>query len=182
MIDNNQQLITFSKDILYLIGSVLGIIGFIRTLKKRDYCSLNYKTDFGNEVEPYLLCLRADMYNLSVSNSQRAIMVEKFSGKTIPAYDSRKDIPATQIERAAFFPIVKEQDFLLIDNHKLEMEPLVFCYEDKYNNKYKQVFSFDKSEIGNEDRIKKVSRSCYNLTKRRYRFMYIWFPLFTKHI
>lgn len=180
MIYNNQSLINLSKDILYLIGSVLGVIGFFRTLKKRDYCSLNYKTDFGNEVEPYLICLKGDIYNLSITNGDRAVFVLKYPSSVIPAFENRKDTPAGSIDRAAFYPILKEQEFIIIDNKDFKMKKMHFHYEDKYSNKYKQTFSFDETEVGNNDRIKRVNRSCYILTKRKYRFLYIWFPLINR--
>jgi hypothetical protein len=180
MVNDEQQVINLSKDILYLIGSVLGIIGFIRTLKKEDYCSLSYKTDFGNEVEPYLICLKGDMYNLSVSNSERAVFVKKYKATVIPAYESRKSVSGSDIDRAAFFPILKEQEFIVIDNNDLKMKKMYFHYEDKFSNKYKQTFSFDERDIGNNDRIKRINHSHYILSKRKFRFLYIWFPITSK--
>jgi hypothetical protein len=175
--DANQQLINLSKDILYLVGSVLGIIGFIRTLKKRDYVSLNYKTDFGNEVEPYVMCLKGDMYNLSISTTDRAVMVQKYPSTASPSFENRKKCFNKYDRRSSFYPIVKEMEFLVIDNKDFEMGKLHFKYEDKYSNHYRQGFTFDNNEIGALDRIKRTSRSCYRLTKRRHRFLYIWFPL-----
>lgn len=177
-----QIIINLSKDILYLIGSVLGIIGFIRTLKKREYCGLNYKTDFGNEVEPYLICLRADMYNLSISNSERAVFVLKYPSNSLPTYEAIKNQASNITVKASFFPILKEGEFLVIDNRNFKMGKIQFNYEDKFQNQYKQQFSFDESEIGSADRIKRANRSCYTLTKRKYRFLYIWLPLFSKPI
>ncbi|HTN19705.1 MAG TPA: hypothetical protein VL125_04485 [Pelobium sp.] len=176
----DQQTINLSKDILYLIGSILGIIGFIRTFKKRDYCVLNYRTDFGNEVEPYLICLKSDMYNLKVSNTERAVIVSKYPSSILPTYDGRLDLPKKLLVEASFFPLFKESEFLVLDNRNFKIGKLIFTYEDKYENKYKQEFSFDESEIGNHDRIKRTNRSCYILTKRRSRFLYMWFPLFNK--
>jgi len=180
MIDNQQQLINLSKDILYLVGSILGIIGFIRTFKKREYCSFNYKTDFGNEVEPYLICLRSNMYNLKVSNSKRAVFVVKYPSTAIASFENRKTVLTSTLERASFFPLFKEEEFLVIDNNDFKMDVLYFEYEDKYQNKYKQQFSFDSTEIGNNERIKRTNRSCYLLSKRQYRFMFIWLPLFKR--
>ena len=180
MVNDGQQVINLSKDILYLIGSVLGIIGFIRTLKKVDYCSLNYKTDFGNEAEPYLICLKGDMYNLSITNKERAVFVKKYQSNVIPAYENRKIVLTSEIDRSAFFPILKEGEFIVIDNNDFKMDKLYFHYEDKFDNKYKQVFLFDKNEIGNNDRIKRVNRSFYILTKRKFWFLYLWFPLLNK--
>ena len=174
--NDQQQLINLYKDILYLIGSVLGIIGFIRTLKKVDYSCLNYKTDFGNEVEPYLICLKGDLYNLNITTSERAVFVRKYPADIIPAHEQRKNVPAANIERSAFFPIMKEREFVVIDNNDFKMGKLYFHYEDRYSNKYKQIFTFDQTEVGNDERIKRVNRSCYKLTKRKFRFLRIWLP------
>ncbi|WDF78817.1 hypothetical protein PQ469_02195 [Mucilaginibacter sp. KACC 22773] len=69
--------INIAKDILYLIGSILGIIGFFRTIKKRENSGFNYRTDFGNEVEPFVICIRGNIYNLEVTNKDRSVMVQK---------------------------------------------------------------------------------------------------------
>jgi hypothetical protein len=172
---DHQVLINLYKDILYLIGSVLGIIGFIRTLKKIDYCELNYRTDFGNEVEPYLVCLKGNIYNLQISNAERAIFVQKYPADIPPLHEHRTKT-AGKMERSSFFPILKEQEFILVDNHDLNMKDLYLTYEDKYRNYYRQVFRFDKSELGNNDRIKRTNRSCYILKKRRLKVLGLWLP------
>ena len=179
---NAQQFINQSKDILYLIGSVLGIIGFIRTLKKREYCSLSFKTDYGNEVEPYLLCLRGTIYNLSISDDKGSVIVNKYPSGSIPSFHSRSEIGKAVLEEASFFPVLKEFDFFVVQNKKLKTIKLEFIYEDKYRNVYKQQFWFDPDEIGNMDRIQRKNRSCYHITRRKYRFMYIWFPLWAKKL
>jgi hypothetical protein len=171
----SQDLINIYKDILYLIGSVLGIIGFVRTLKKIDYCTFNYRTDFGNEVEPYLICLKGNIYNLQVSNKQRAVFVHKYPASIPPLHEHRTKLPAI-VEHSSFFPILKEQEFILVENHKLDMENLLLHYEDKYSNRYRQVLRFDKAEIGNDERIKRTNRSCYVLSKRKLRFLGLWIP------
>jgi hypothetical protein len=80
------------------------------------------------------------------------------------------------VERSSFFPIVKEQEFILVENNNLAMEDLLLHYEDKYGNRYRQVFRFDKTEIGNDERIKRTNRSCYILGKRKLRFLGLWIP------
>lgn len=175
MTKNSQELIDLYKDILYLIGSVLGIIGFIRTLKKVDHCTFNYKTDFGNEVEPYLICLKGDIYNLQVSNKERAVFVKKYPANIPPLHEHRTKLP-TSPEHSSFFPIVKEQEFILIDNNNLSMDDHYLFYEDKYSNHYRQIFRFDKTEIGNKERIKRANRSCYILERRKLKFLGIWIP------
>ena len=172
---SNLELINFYKDILYLIGSILGIIGFIRTLKKIDNCSFSYRTDFGNEVEPYVVCLKGSIYNLQVSNAERAVFVQKYPATIPPLHEHRTKMPAT-VERSSFFPILKEQEFILIDNNRLEMTDIYLFYEDKFSNKYRQILRFDKSEIGNSERIKRTNRSCYILEKRRLYFLGLWIP------
>lgn len=72
-----------------------------------------------------------------------------------------KDLSSSTVERGAFFPILKEKEFIVVDNSDFKMGKLIFKYEDKFNNHYKQIFEFDKSEIGNSERIMRVSRSCY---------------------
>jgi hypothetical protein len=123
MTKNSQDLINVYKDILYLIGSVLGIIGFVRTLKKIDYCTFNYRTDFGNEVEPYLVCLKGNIYNLQISNKERAVFVQKYPANIPPVHEHRTKLPAT-VERSSFFPIVKEQEFIVVDNNTLSMDDI----------------------------------------------------------
>ena len=172
--------ISTSKDVLYLIGSVLGIVGFVRTFKKRDNSGFNYRTDFGNEVEPFLVCLRGNIYNLEVSNKDRSVMVQKYSSDIIPNYDVIKNSKSVP-ERSAFYTIIKEGEFLKVENHDLKMKDIYLRYEDSFQNHYYQKFSFDQKEIGNTDRIKRTNRSCYKLTKRKYRVCYIWFPLLIKY-
>lgn len=175
MANNTQLLINLYKDILYLIGSILGIIGFIRTLKKIDYCEFNYRTDFGNEVEPYLVCLKGNIYNLQVSNSDRAVFVQKYPADVPPLHEHRTKI-AAKAERSSFFPIIKEQEFILVENHQLNMKDLLLTYEDKYRNRYRQIFRFDQSEVGSADRIKRTNRSCYILKRRRLKVLGCWLP------
>lgn len=174
--NNNQDLISFYKDILYLIGSVLGIVGFIRTLKKVDHCCLNYRTDFGNEVEPYLICLKSNMYNLLVTSKERAVFVHKYPSHIPPLHGHRQTVPTGTTERSTFFPVLKEQEFIVVDNNDFKMGRLYFYYEDRYSNKFRQEFTFDQTEVGNTERIKRANRSCYRLTKRKIRFLGMWFP------
>jgi hypothetical protein len=171
----NQDIINLYKDLLYLVGSILGIIGFIRTLKKIDYCTLNYRTDFGNEVEPYLVCIKGTLYNLQISNKHRAVFVHKYPSNIPPLYEHRTKMPAA-IERSSFFPVVKEQEFILIDNNDLKMNDLYISFEDKYSNRYRQIFRFDGTETSNNERIKRTNRSCYSLEKRKLRILWIWIP------
>lgn len=171
----SQEQINLYKDILYLIGSVLGIIGFIRTLKKIDYCTFSYRTDFGNEVEPYLVCLKGTIYNLQINNKERAVSVRKYPSNIPPLHEHRTKLPAT-VEHSSFFPIVKEQEFILVDNNSLSMGDLYFYYEDKYSNRYRQMLRFDRSEIGNNERIKRTNRSCYILRKRKLKILRMWIP------
>jgi len=177
----NNNLINISKDILYLIGSVLGMIGFFRTIKKREYSGFNYRTDFGNEVEPFLICLRGNIYNLAISNHERSVMVQKYTSDVIPNFDALKTNRSVS-ERSAFYPVVKEGEFLKIDNNSRDLKDLKLEYEDRFQNHYYQVFSFDKNEIGNLERIKRTNRSCYKLTARKYRFLHIWLPLTSKYL
>lgn len=168
------SLIADLKDVLYITGSVFGIIGFIRTIAKREKSELNYKTELGNEVRPFLVCIRGDIYNLNISGSDASHEVQKLPiGFNISHYKYKK-FDESIIDESCFFPVIKEGEILCVLNDKLKMPKIRLEYEDKYHNKYYQTFEFNDADIGNNDRIKRQSRSCYILSKRRIRFIWMW--------
>lgn len=164
------------KDIFYLIGSVLGIAGFFMVLKKRTRCELNYRTELGDEVNPFLTAIRGDIFNLEISDVNESFEVEKLPANTNLSRVKYKEIDEKQIDATCFFPIFREGETFRISNPEMEMPKLKFSYEDKFHNKYYQTFEFEKSHIKREERIKRKSRSCYNLSNRYWRFLWRWFP------
>lgn len=167
-----------AKDIFYLIGSILGILGFIRTLKKWDKCEFTYRTEFGDEVKPFLVCIRGDIFNLEIreDESHKSIIALKFPSNTILSRVKYKEVDEKIIDKSSFFPILKETEVLCIPNDNLKMPRVLFSYEDKYHNKYRQTFEFDRTVIGSEERLKSKSRSCYKLSGRRFKFIWFWIP------
>lgn len=167
------------KDILYLIGSILGIIGFFRTLKKSDLSEFNYRTEEGDEEKPFLVCIRGDIFNLTLTDNSESIIAMKYHKDTILSKVKYQEVDFTIIDQAAFFPIIREGDILRLKNENLDLPKVYLRFEDKYHNKYYQTFEFYREDIKN-DRASRKSRSCYKLSKRHWRFLWIWFPWFNK--
>jgi hypothetical protein len=165
------------KNIFYLVGSVLGIIGFIRTIIKREKCELNYKTELGDEVHPFLVCIRGDIYNLDIASSEYSFEVLKLPQNFVLSRFKYNEYDKSIIEESCFFPVIKEGETLCLQNDNLDMPKLFLRYEDKYHNKYFQTIEFNKSDMGGDKRIKKLSRSCYNISKRHFRAFWIWMPI-----
>lgn len=164
------------KDILYLIGSILGIIGFIRTLKKRDYCQFTYRTEFGDEVNPFLICIKGDIFNPEISDKDKSQYVVKLPKEfQFSKYKFNQKI-ANAYDESAFFPLLKEGDALLLQNEGLCMQKIYLKYQDRYHNNYYQAFEFMKTEVRNDERLKRKSRSCYKLSDRYWKILKIWFP------
>jgi hypothetical protein len=167
--------ISYFKDWLYLLGSILGIIGFIRTLQKRDKCMFNYRTEFGDEVHPFLVCIRGEIYNLEISSSKESFEALKLPIKTNLSRFKYKELNEKEIDTSSFFPIIKETEIICIPNEKLNLPLIYLKYEDIYQNRYFQTFSFDNSEVGNLERVRRKSRSCYKISRRHFKFLWIWF-------
>ena len=164
------------KDILYIIGSILGIIGFFRTLKKRDKCEFSYRTVLGDEVTPYLVVTKGDILNLEITTEQESVFAYKYPPNTNISQIKYGKMKSELIDESSFFPILKETEFISIPNENQKM-PLIFLqFEDRYHNNYYQKFSFNFDDVRNGNRQKHNSKSCYILSNRYWRFLWIWFP------
>lgn len=168
------------KDILYLIGSVLGIVGFFRTLKRRDLCEFNYRTEFGDEVRPFLVCIRGDIFNLELTGNSKSIIAKKYPPGTLLSKVKYQQVKYEDIDESAFFAILREGEVLGLNNEKFSLPKVILKFEDQYHNKYYQTFEFNEDEIDDEERMKRKYRSCYKISKRHWKFLWIWFPWFNK--
>lgn len=163
------------KDIFYFAGSVSGIISFILTIKKREKCEFNYRTEFGNEIQPFLVCIKGDIFNLNIHNEKESIFVHKYPSQTNLSRIKYKDFDDSLIDKSSYFPVLKEGEILSLNNEDLKMLRIYLKYEDQYRNRYSQTFEFHNPDIRDNDRSMRKSRSCYVLSKRKFRFLWIWF-------
>lgn len=171
------QSLSFVKDVFYLIGSCLGIITFILTIKKRDKSVFTYRTEMGNEVKPMLICIRGSMYNIRVSNAGKSVYVHKLPQGFKYSSIKRNEHSLAELDEASFFPSLKEGEALLIDNEDIELD-MKIEFEDQYRHSYYQTFRVLKNQIGNPSRFdKNKSQSLYKLSKRWRRRLWIWYKL-----
>lgn len=166
----------YYKDLLYLVGSILGIVGFIRTLKRRDKCEFNYRTELGDEVKPFIICIRGEIFNLEITDKSQSVFALKYPQGTNLSQVKYKKIDSDTIDRSSYFPIIREGEVISIPNDNLDMPRIFLQYEDKFHNRYYQTFEFNTKDIHRDERKKRKSRSCYLLSRRYFRFLWVWFP------
>lgn len=164
------------KNILYITGSILGIIGFYRTVKKRDNTVFTYRTRYGNEVYPFLFCIRGDAYNINISNGRKSIFVFRYPGSTNFSKLQESKLGTGSNDESSFFAVISQGEALCFNNDKFDLGSIIIHYEDQYSNKYKQYFSFDKVL---KDRFNEQVKSqrYYTVSKRYRRFLWVWLPL-----
>jgi len=163
------------KDIFYLIGSCLAVITFIMTVRKRDKSMFTFRTEMGNESKPMLICIRGNMYDLKIFNNGNSYYVHKLPASFKFSSIKRNEYNQSEFDESSFYASLKEGEALLINNEKLDLS-LKIEYEDQFRNKYFQIFKLRKDQIGNPERFKKnKSQSLYRLSRRKKRFLLIWY-------
>ena len=162
------------KDIFYLIGSVLAIVAFVMTIRKRDKSMFTFRTEMGNESRPLLICVRGNMYNVNIYNNGVSYYAHRLPSSFKFSSVRRNEFDLNEYDESSFYACLQEGEALLIDNEKLNLN-LKIKYEDQFRNKYFQTFELIKSEIGNPKRLERNrSQSLYDISKRKKRLLWIW--------
>jgi hypothetical protein len=168
----------FVKDIFYLVGSLLGIITFILTVRKRDRSKLTFRTEMGNESCPMLFCIKGDIFNVRLRKDQKSQISYRLPSTFKFSSIRTNDYSKHEFDDSSFFPIIKEGEALLLINEiendhaniKVKIE-----FEDQFGNLYYQLFTLLNSDIGNPKRFtKNRSQSLYRMSKRYKRFLWVW--------
>lgn len=149
------------KDIIYLLSFAIGLFTFIKTFRKKDYCSIDYKTEEGDEVNLYIFGIKDDLYNLQIVNNDPNINATKLNGINISQIKYKRADLEDSGDESLYFPFIDKNDFIEIKNAN-KLGPIQFKYQDKYSNKYSQTIEFDMTVDKSS-----ISRRYYKISKRR---------------
>ena len=147
------------RDLSYFITFLIGLITFIKTFRKKDFCELNFKTESGDEQHLYIFCTKSELYNLRITSELEGVNALKHKDINISKIKYNRD--EIDGDESLFFPTIKNNEVIeIIKAHKLGK--IRFDYEDKFSNAYFQTIKFD----GKTDMNFK-SRRFYKLSKRK---------------
>jgi len=130
------------EDTIYLLSFIIGLITFIKTFRKKDYCSIDFKTEEGDEVNLYIFGIKDNLYNLQILNDKPNINATKLTGVNISQIKYKRADFKDKGDESLYFPSIERNDVIEIKNAN-ELGLIKFKYQDKYSNKYSQTIEFD---------------------------------------
>lgn len=128
------------KDVLYFMSFLIGLITFIKTFRKKEYCSLDYKTEYGDETNLYIFAIKDDLYNLKILSENQKLKAIKYTDLNISKLKHERNSKSG--DKSLYFPRIEKNDVIEIRDAK-DLGKIKFEYEDKYSNKYYQFIHFD---------------------------------------
>jgi len=128
------------KDALYFISFLTALITFIKTFRKKEYCSLDYKTESGDETNLYIFGIKDDLYSLKILCENKKIEAIKYSDLNISEMKHNRNLKSG--DKSLYFPRIEKNDVIEIRN-AMDFGKIRFEYEDRYSNKYFQIIQFD---------------------------------------
>lgn len=149
------------KDTIYLLSFIIGLLTFVKTFRKKNYCSIDFKTEEGDEVYLYIFGIKDNLYNLQIFNDNPNINATKLKGVNISQIKYKRAEFKEKGDESLYFPFIDKDDVIEIKNAN-ELGLIKFEYQDKYSNKYSQTIEFDITADKNFN-----SRRYYKISKRK---------------
>jgi hypothetical protein len=147
------------KDITYFVSFLIALFTFLKTFRKKEYVSIDYKTEYGDEANLYIFAIKGIAYSVQIKNETYDILGKKYENLNISTQKFERN--KNTGDESSYFPKLGENEVIEIENAfkkgKIEIE-----FRDKFDNRYSQTIEFDRKT--NEEF---KSKRYYNLSKRK---------------
>lgn len=147
------------KDVIYFISFLTALITFVKTFRKKEYCSLDYKTEPGDETNLYIFGIKDDLYSLRILSKNEKLVAIKYTDLNISEMKHTRNSKSG--DKSLYFPRIEKNDVIEIRN-AMNFGNIKFEYEDKYSNEYFQYIHFDFETDKSFN-----SKRYYKMTKRK---------------
>ena len=123
------------KDITYFVSFLIALFTFLKTFRKKEYVSIDYKTEYGDEANLYVFAIKGIAYSVQIKNETYDILGKKYENLNISTQKFERN--KNTGDESSYFPKLGENEVIEIEN---AFKKSAFTSKEKYA-KFSEGFS-----------------------------------------
>ena len=102
------------KDITYFVSFLIALFTFLKTFRKKEYVSIDYKTEYGDEANLYIFAIKGIAYSVQIKNETYDILGKKYENLNISTQKFERN--KNTGDESSYFPKLGENEVIEIEN------------------------------------------------------------------